>query len=322
MPLLRVILLTCHLLTANVASIGPLVAVWLHLRGRKGDDLAWWAGRRLALFALVSLIAAYGFGFIQLGISWLGFYEGNWEAMSRISKQELGFIVAELVFSLACLAIYFGTWDRWRNRSWLHGTFALLGAANLLYHFPPLMAALGALSARPELSDSLELTHDALREVILRPEVLSLSLHFLLASIAVVGVAVMHIAAARLPENEAAASALIVRGAWMGLLASLLQFAVGMWVLIALPARSRDGLIGHDPLGTILFVGSILGAIALLHNLAGIALGRVERSQIRRSIWLLVAVVILMTGALVRSRELAAPRIGLAASSTNGGSVS
>ena len=45
MAVIATILLTIHLLAMNVASAGPLVCLWLQVRGRRGDEAAWQAGQ-------------------------------------------------------------------------------------------------------------------------------------------------------------------------------------------------------------------------------------------------------------------------------------
>ena len=61
---------------------------------------------------------------------------------------------------------------------------------------------------------------------------------------------------------------------------TVLQLVVGMLVLLALPERGRDGLLGGDRVGTLLFGLSIVAAIVLMHRLANIAAGDVQRSNL------------------------------------------
>lgn len=313
MVVLTVLFLTLHILAMNVASVGPLVAMWLHATGRAGNTSSWEIGRSLARISLGCLLIGYVFGSLQLALSWAGFWVGTWHAVARVESRELGFIVVELAFSVACLMLYVAMWDRWRLRPWLHRTFAVLSSMNLLYHFPPLMSALGELAVRPDLANESTLTHAALRSIITRPEVLSLSVHFVVASSAVTGVLVMWLAGRRFSSERASdsddlasspQSSLIIAGAWLAFVASVLQLGIGAWVLVALPPRARNGLVGDDPLATTLFVASLFGAFGILHVLFGVVQGNVSRAAIRRSVLLMLAVVLLMTATLARSRHI------------------
>jgi hypothetical protein len=94
---------------------------------------------------------------------------------------------------------------------------------------------------------------------------------------------------------------LAVSGGRIALAATLLQIPVGLWVLSALPQQSL--LLGSDAVATLLFGGSVLGSLALLHQLAIWSLGDISRRRVWLSTALLCAVVLLMTGALNASRS-------------------
>ena len=155
MALLTTILLALHLLAMNVASAGPLVCVWLHRRGRRGDETAFAVGRQLAWWSLAVLVAGMALGLVMLAIFWSGVDRAYVDAVGRFPTRAVLNAVYEAIFSVVCLAVYAGTWDRWRDHPWLHGLLAVLATTNLLYHFPPLMVALGALAVRPELVPDL-----------------------------------------------------------------------------------------------------------------------------------------------------------------------
>jgi hypothetical protein len=304
MALVHVILLASHLLAMNVASAGPLVCVWLRSRGRRGGEAADGVGRRLAAWSLWGLIAGIVIGAILTGIAWADTNQSYWNALRRFEPQTFVFALAELAFTAACLAAYLALWNHWRGRPWLHGLLAVLAATNLLYHFPPLMIVLGQLSARPELTDAAIITRSVYRHLMVRPEVLANVLHFALASVAVTGLFVMHLA---LKAND---GELISGGAWVALVASLAQLGVGMWVLMQLPLTARNSLVGDDWLASGLFVWSIAAALGLMHALSAVAMGETSHATVWRSTLLMLAVIVLMAGTLARSRRIEAGGAG------------
>ena len=130
----------------------------------------------------------------KVSVAWLDPSQGFADAVARFPRSAVANFVGEVLFALACLGIYAGEWTRWRNRPWLHGLFAVLAATNLLYHFPPLMVVLNALAVRPEMVTEPIITRPIYRELMLRPDVLSQSLHFVVASVAAAGVALVVVA--------------------------------------------------------------------------------------------------------------------------------
>jgi hypothetical protein len=71
---------------------------------------------------------------------------------------------------------------------------------------------------------------------------------------------------------------LISAGAWIALVASLAQLAVGLWVLIEMPITTRNLLLGSNWLGTGLFFVAIVATFGLLHMLATVAVVARHRS--------------------------------------------
>ncbi len=177
----------------------------------------------------------------------------------------------------------------------------IFAATNLLYHFPLLFTVIGVYSTRPAPADDMLV----FRHAMLDPEVLSQFLHHVLASFAVVGVGVMGFS---LRMSRAARSVEDVQriAAWGGRLAlvpTVLQLLVGLYVLLELPERARDGLMGGDRVGTLLFGASLVGAIALMHRLASVAFGETERRNLIGAMALLVLVVVAMVGTRQRARQ-------------------
>ncbi len=92
-------------------------------------------------------------------------------------------------------------------------------------------------------------------------------------------------------------------GALLGLVATLVQVPVGFWVTLRLPESARNPLMGGDLLATGLFLASIGLALALLHQLAAIALGDVDARPIRRAVVALVALMLLMVATRSRADQ-------------------
>jgi hypothetical protein len=233
----------------------------------------------------------------------VGFVDRSREFAAVIGRFPASAIVnfaGEIVFSLACLSIYAAMWNRWRDRPWLHSLLAVLAATNLLYHFPSLMTVISELAERPEISSEAVISRPVLRALMMRPEVLSQSLHFVCASLAVAAVLTMAMAwrMHRGSRLDSEAQLLVAAGARIALVASLVQILVGMWLLYALPPNLRGILMGDFWPATALFLAAILATLGMLHSLATTALGEVSDRNVRRCFVLMLGVVLLMTSAL------------------------
>lgn len=305
---LSTLLLSMHLLAMNVASIGPLLGIWLHERGRRGDTAAFDVGRQLSRWALGLLVVGVAIGGLLLGVRWVASDRGYLETLARLPLPAFAYAGGELLFSTACLGVFAGMWDRWRHRPWLHGLWAVLASTNLLYHFPPLMVVLGKLTVRPELALEAVVTRDVIRPLLVHPEILSQVIHFGIASLAVSGLATMELAARRHAATAVGHAEpldrLIQGGATIALAASLLQIGSGIWVLLELPRSARNGLIGNDWWATGLFGLALVGTFAALQMLSTVALGATAPRRVHRVVVLVIGIVLVMTGLLQWSRSM------------------
>ena len=303
--LASVLLLAAHLVTMNVASAAPLVCVWLRYRERRSDAAAGAIGRRLASWSWWSFLAGIMLGLMLLGTVWAASDQCYWQAVARFPTGAYLFAASELAFTAACLALYAGLWSRLRKRPWWHALLAVLATTNLFYHFPPLMIVLAELSAQPEWISEPMITRPVFRSLLLRSELIGKLLHFGFASVAVSGASLMLLARwhAGAEVAEDCRSALIRIGAGIAFAASVVQLAVGIWVLLELPTSARNALLGDDWLGTVLFFLSIVATLGMLRVLGGVAGGDTSQAAVTQSIVLLIVVVVLMTGSLTRSRQ-------------------
>jgi len=300
---------TLHLLAADLAAVGPLVALWFAWRAARGDRLAADVERGLLRASIWALLAAAAFGGAALGLLWLADRRAWFEAARQIPARRYWFGLIELVFSWACLGV-----ARWLARrqaaagfdSCFSARFALtaLAGTNLVYHFPPLFSAIGVLSTRPETwggtANFLSLLSDS--------EVLARTLHHLLAALAVTGAAIMLGALRwRTAEESDDRRRVAASGARIALAASAAQLLAGLHLLFQLPASSRERLMGGDMLTGLLFAAALLVTVTLLHRLAAIAFGDAQPRGIVFTALLIALVMLLMATTRHRTRNAASP---------------
>ncbi|MBI2824395.1 MAG: hypothetical protein HYX69_06885 [Planctomycetia bacterium] len=309
---LLVLVLAAHLLAANIAGAAPLACLWLDWRevGR-GDALAGELGRYLARQSLVWLSIGIALGAATLALVWLVDWQPFYEAARRIPASRYWWAGPELAVYYGCMWGCLRLWktpaESTRWRVWPRRVLVLVAATNLMYHFPLLFTVIDVYSRRVgEAAGPLDF-----RAAILDPEVVSQVLHHLLASFAAVGIVMMAFAM-RIERAGRPAGDVRRAASWGGrvaLVPTALQLLVGLYVLVELPERSRASLLGDDALASILFGLSLVGAIMLLHRLAGVATGDVERRNLIACAALTLLVVVSMVGARHRAqRDVVAAR--------------
>lgn len=305
-----ILVVTLHLLAADLAAVGPLVALWFAWRAARGDRLAADVERGLLRASIWGLLVAAALGASALGLLWLADRQAWFDAARQIPARRYWFGLVELVFSWACL----GGALRLARRQAAAGfdgrfsvRFALtaLAGTNLAYHFPPLFSAIGVLSTRSGAwggkTGFLALVAD--------PEVLARTLHHLLAAAAVTGAAIMLGALRwRAAEESDDRRRAVAWGARIALAASALQLLAGLHLLFQLPAASRERLMGGDALAAALFAAALLVAVTLLHRLAAIALGDVQPRAVVVAALLVALVMLLMAATRQRTRNAASAR--------------
>ncbi len=216
--------------------------------------------------------------------------------------------LSRLCGDLLCVALFDLGGNRWVVR-FARSVLAVFASTNLLYHFPPLFVIFSKVS-RPEVHHSSvatieEVSSAEFRRLLADPEVLSTSLHFLLASVAVAGMAVLLFGLGRQQKTDnPAAGGLCKLGGRIALAATVLQAPVGFWVFMNLPATAQNRLLGDDLLGTALFVAGVSAAVWLMHLLAVIALGDTRKKSIVQAAFVLLVVIVLMTGTLRRANSV------------------
>lgn len=297
-----ILVLAAHLLLVNLAMAGPLGALVLEWLGSHNNNRTMAAiGRQLAWWSLISLVLAMLLGGALLVLESNQQGSRYWATLEAVKPSQLWFALAELGFYLAAMSGYLWLRGATKLSRITQRILAVFAATNLMYHFPPLFTVLSMISTRPELQGQM-LDRPTLRGLMLEGEVLARVFHIWLASLAVVGLAMMVSAWRRqklvTDDSGDRAAGVITWGARLALVATLLQLPVGLWVMGELP--SYELLLGGDWFGTALFVISIAGVLRLMHLLASLALGDHEPRQIFESLAILTTVVTLMTGVLYR----------------------
>ena len=301
-----------HLLAINVATAGPMVALWFQRRGRKCEDgPASWVADQLARFSMLALVVGIGLGLSAGVVMYFADGDRMRAAIHALPYGRLWWGVWELAFYFLCMALYLviqpsarrdGTGGAVaRTMQWI---LVWAAVANLAYHFPLLFSTLATMrsSASSDVIDPIS-TRELLRQWG-QPMNVAMIMHFLLASVAVTGIAVMWIGL-KLGKVQASQSAqwrIGLYGARIALVPTVLQLLAGVYLLFSLPQSMQSAFMGDNLTATGLFGVSLLVALGLMHRLAGVALGQRSRASMVQSGALMAITVLLMTAALHAAR--------------------
>jgi len=322
--LFQILLTSLHLTSVNAAFGGPILALWLDFkRTSREDPVADALGRRLLRVSLHGLYGGACLGVIAAYVWWSAHPHRVESAARALPMSRYYFTVAELVFSAICFEVWGLLWRRGSRRVILGRFLAVLAITNTIYHFPTLFATLGVLSTRPiEASGPVRFV-----EYLTDGEVLTRVAHFSAASMAVAGALLAALASsltsrAMLSKDSVARSAsseavttsaaaspadvaeqLKSRGGMIALIATVLQWPIGIVVVLQLPEISREALMGHSSSATMLFAISLVAVVVLMHRLAAAAFGETTRADIRSVLFWLGITIVLMTAVRHYARE-------------------
>ncbi len=316
--LLLVTVVALHLAAAGVASVSPLVCVWLEWRGARSlghagrlDEATTWAARRMALDSLWLLGIAAILGSVALGLLYVMGWEAYFRAAAAVPVSRLAWGLAELLFSAACMAAFL--WMRLPR--WARGGLAIVGSTNLLYHFPLLFSSIVVISKRPDLWDRT-LSGQQMRTILFSSETLSRATHFTLAAATLTGLLLCtySLRLSRLNFPPELTRRIATWGARLSLAAAILQIPAGALLFVVMPANLRERIMFGDPLATTALAAAVLTVVGLLHHLLAMSLGEHGRKQIVRTLSLAGAVMLLMVLVSHRLRDMRAPAAGPSAS--------
>ena len=302
--------LVAHLWSMNLASAAPLFAVWLNRRNASATTLAVAVrrceARHIAVTGVMAFVIGMLLGGLLGGIMWWNGDHTLFDVLPRFSHK-ITWGIGELVFYMACMLLFLYLQSRdFRGSRGIQAALAVLASTNLLYHFPPLFSVMSLAADAPD-SISAHVNASEFRSLMMRGHVAAFSVHFGLASFAVTGIELLHrcasrISSANLEAEEAEQYQRIGRtSALVALVVTGIQMLVGVWLMTRMSALTQHQILGGDAASTGLFGASILATFWLLHLLAGIVFGNVNIRQTRFTQILLFAIVIMMTGVLVRS---------------------
>jgi hypothetical protein len=178
----------------------------------------------------------------------------------------------------------------------------MLAGTNLAYHFPTMFAILGVHSVRPLTWGNELLFVDAL----LDGEVMALTTHFLLASLAVTGALLMLLAHRQAIEHPHSnmAPRFVAYGARFALTPTLMQLLSGTLLVLQVADETRDRLLGGDLVSTSAFLAGVVLTVILMHKLSAIALGELNVAEVWLASLLMLGVILLMVAALQETRAI------------------
>lgn len=298
--LAKSLLLGSHLLAVGLAATGPLFCVLLSWR-KEVDSPASRTGRQLAWLSFGGFLLGMFLGGLNL---FLPPDQGYWDALKKIPAKDYWFGAGELLFSLICLLAYAATWNKLQNRRYLHAFIAVLSVTNLLYHFPPWMIVIGQLADGSAQLSGDWLDRSAVRELMLRKEVVAPWLHFLFATMTIAGGVALFLLARHQEVNDPASKlagvARIVAG--VTLVASVVQLPLGLWLVTTISQASRTAIMGQDFMASVTFLAAMIAVFILLGRLVKIALGDFNAEDLRKAALWMVLVVLAMATSMRSSR--------------------
>ncbi|MGY8767582.1 MAG: hypothetical protein ACKVH8_03985 [Pirellulales bacterium] len=290
----------------NLASAGPLVALWLDRRDAKQlDDISGKLGKKLLWWSFAAFLVGMTLGVIQGLI--LNF-QADWKffrVVERVWETKIFFGFWELAFYAVCLFGYIAWWQ-WgkRQSTWAIVTtrlLAILAATNLLYHFPMLFSIIRMIANSGD--PSTETIYAAeFRTHMAEGGVGWLSIHFTLASIAVTGLFVSLLCLRSQEQNESSET-LIGRGGFISLIASVTQIPVGLAFLLSISPAEQSALMGGNIFASITFFVALLSALWLMHLTSSVAFFERDKKQVYKTCGALVFTVLTMTMSLLLCRS-------------------
>lgn len=301
---LRIITLSLHLILMNLASVGPILSIWLDAKStRESSEEIASLGRTIGWWSVAALILGVVLGLVQGVLIWSQGNEAYFHALGSVWDSKIIYGFWEIGFSLVCTIGYLVWWgfgkrtSRWQR--FLSRFLAILSATNLLYHFPTLFTILG-LIARGEVEIESPVDSGQFRTLLVHGEVIWFTLHFWFASFAVSGLITGRLCLKKLPEDQRESTA--GTAFTIALIATLLQIPVGFVLTTTLNSAQQSRLMGGDTLCTAMFVLGVGLAFWLMHHLAGLAFFDRSLRKANMALMTLGGTIVLMTATMLLSR--------------------
>jgi hypothetical protein len=293
--ILQSLLAALHLTAIGLAAAGPMLVAVMRLSGRLREDgmadrLLWrvgvWATAATLIAALVGLAA----GLLRVESD-----RGAYFAMlSRFTPRAYYLLAVEWLFSLLCYGVWIATWQRWRQKPLWHAAIALMGATNLLYHFPPLMIAQNLLASDPTLVAEHEISRPLALGLMTTPLVVAKTVHIWGASLVVAATSLLLAAATH--DANFACSKQFVRWAGLSCLAGVVaQWFSGIATLLLLSDGRAQAMTGSSLPATGLLVLGVLLTLQLMLNLARQSLNPVRLVHPGRLVALVGSIMLTMS---------------------------
>lgn len=282
------ILLAVHLVCMNISSGGPLLCLWLEKHRKRDAETAKLIGHQLLKASLQFFLMGSVFGLLIAALLW---FSGNTKFFDVLAVfgSRIHWGVWELLFFAGCVYLQWYLWKR-NTRSALIGRcfLGVLASTNLMYHFPPLFTAM-AEYATTDFDTSHRLTSPEYRDLIFNSQIMSISTHFWLACIAVTGAWIMF------KYRKLDIRWPVQMGARFALLATALQMAVGLWVVISLPSNRQDLVMGGNLVATSMLCVSLGLSVFLLNKLTAVSIGEPTSKDTVQATHTMMLIVGLMT---------------------------
>lgn len=266
---IQAILAAGHLAAAGLAAVGPLLVAGQRAMPRtRGDDTLDERLRAVAVGCCWAVVAAAATGLAAGAVRW-GSDTAYEQMLGRFPAHAYAMVAGEWLFTLACYFAWVGLWRRWRHRIWLPAGLVLVGATNLLYHFPPLMIGQNLLAENPSLVATTVVERSAMVGVMQQPVVVAKTLHIAGMGLVVSAVAVLMAVAgsgsqAGLLATRWSASAALLAFAW--------QWISGVAIIALLPTAAGAPMIGGSVAAAGAMVLGLLLTVHLMFVLAQLAL--------------------------------------------------
>ena len=268
--LLLALLATLHLALVGLGAVGPLVIAGFRLVGqfRANDDVDAWL-YRVGKWSTAAVVLGAGIG-LAAGAIRAGVSDTYVDMLQRFGARAYSMLVAEWVFTMVCYCAWLWLWDRCRQTPWRHALLALVGATNLLYHFPPMMIAQNMLTSHPELIAESQITRSALLPLLWTPYVVAKTLHVWGAGTIVASVCLLFVISNSIKREVE--QSYVRWSASVGLAGTGAQLLTGIAVLLLLTGDQAQQLTGASIVATAIFLIGVLLTFHVMLHMARLAI--------------------------------------------------